>query len=127
LRLETSNKERRMSGTPEETRDQHSESGAGGQRNTIQEVGRALDEWRAKIDELMVQLDLANLDIRDEIRKRLDTTENVYLAARSLLSDARHDASSNLSSLRLDLDQLMRDLRYAYDAAESVVRRGQDQ
>jgi DNA-binding transcriptional MerR regulator len=117
-----------MSGTtPEETRDEHSESGAGGQRNTIQEVGRALDEWRAKIDELIVQLDLANLDIRDEIRKRLDTTENVYLAARSLLSDARHDAGSNLSALRLDLDQLMRDIRYAYDAAESVVRRGKDQ
>ena len=117
-----------MPGTAgKKTNDEYSESGVGGRRSLIEELGRALDGWRARIYGLMDQLDLANLDVRDELRQRLDTTQNVYLAARSLLSDARHDAGSNLSSLRLDLDQLMRDLRYAYDAAEAVVRRGQDQ
>jgi hypothetical protein len=60
---------------------------------------------------------------RDVIRKRLDNTQNVYLAARSRLSDARSDADTNLSSLRSGLEQLLRDLRNAYDAAEAVVRR----
>jgi hypothetical protein len=98
-----------------------------GQRNTIQQLGRTLDEWRSKIDQLMVQLDLADLDVRDEIRRRLDTTQNVYLAARSRLSDARSDADTNLSSLRSGLEQLLRDLRDAYDAAEAVVRRSRQQ
>jgi uncharacterized coiled-coil DUF342 family protein len=96
------------------------------QRSAIRQMGRTLDEWRTKIDELMVQLDLANLDIRDEIRKRLDTTQNVYLAARSRLTDVRDDADTNLSSLRLGLEQLLRDLRRTYDAAEAAVRRSRD-
>jgi len=75
----------------------------------------------------VVQLDLADLDVRDEIRRRLDTTQNVYLAARSRLSDARSDADTNLSSLRSGLEQLLRDLRDAYDAAEAVVRRSRQQ
>lgn len=37
--------------------------------------------------------------------------------------DARSDADTNLSSLRSGLEQLLRDLRDAYDAAEAVVRR----
>jgi uncharacterized coiled-coil DUF342 family protein len=98
-------------------------SGADSERSAIEQMGRTLDEWRAKIDELMVQLDLANLDIRDEIRKHFDTTQNVYLAARSRLSDVRDDADTNLSSLRLGLEQLLRDLRSTYDAAEAAVRR----
>jgi len=96
------------------------------QRSAIRQMGRTLDEWRTKIDELLVQLDLANLDIRDEIRQRLDTTQNVYLAARSRLSDVRDDADTNLSTLRLGLEQLLRDLFRAYDVAEAVVRRSRD-
>ena len=93
------------------------------QRHLIDGFGRALDEWRTKIDQLMVQLDLADLDVRDEIRKCLETTQNVYLAARSRLSDARGDAGTNLDSLRSGLDQVLRDLRNAYATAEAVVDR----
>ncbi len=89
----------------------------------LQQLGNALDGWRSKIDELRVQLDLADLDVRDEIRKRLDTAQNVYLAARSRLSDAQHDAGSNLGSVRQGVEQLLSDLRLAYDSAEAVVRR----
>jgi len=96
------------------------------QRSAIRQMGRTLDEWRTKIDELVVQLDLADLDIRDEIRQRLDTTQNVYLAARSRLSDVRDDADTNLNTLRLGLEQLLRDLRRAYDLADAVVRRSRD-
>ena len=56
-------------------------SDADSRRSAIEQMGRTLDEWRAKIDELMVQLDLANLDNRDEISKRFDTTQKVNLGA----------------------------------------------
>jgi hypothetical protein len=98
--------------------------GAGQDRgDLLQQLGNALDGWRAKIDELRVQLDLADLDVRDEIRKRLDTAQNVYLAARSRLSDAQKDAGANLGTVRQGVEQLLGDLRQAYDSAEAVVRR----
>ena len=75
----------------------------------------------------MVQLDLVDLDIRDEVRKQLGTAQNVYLAARSQLSKAEGDAETNLSSVRLGLEQLIQDLRDAYGAAEAVVRRARQQ
>ncbi len=97
-----------------------------GDHDIIDQISRTLDEWRTRIDELMVQLDLADLDVREEIRKRVDIAQNVYLAARSQLSDARRDANSNLSPIRQGLEQLLRDLRHAYEAAEAVVRRGRE-
>jgi hypothetical protein len=127
-RYDTSNKEHTMPETTSETANtEQTENDAKTRHDAIQQLGRSLDEWRAKIDKLMVQLDLANLDLRDEIRKRLDTTQNVYLAARSRLSEARQDADSNLSSLRLGLEQLLRDLGEAYGAAEAVVRRAREE
>ena len=86
-----------------------------GQRFGMEEFGRALDGWRSKIDELMVQIDLGNLDMRDEIRRRLDTTQNIYLAARSRLSDARRDTNANVSALRSTVDELLGDLNAAYE------------
>ena len=93
------------------------------EHDTIEKLGHALDEWRARIDELLVQFDLAALNVRDEVRKRLEVTENVYLTARSQLADARHDASSNLVLARQGIEQLIVDLRRACDAVEDVARR----
>lgn len=112
--------------TAETTGTEQSGDGTESQRLGIEQIGNTLDGWRSKIDELIVQLDLGNLEMREEVRRRLDITQNVYLAARSRLSDARRDADTNLSSLRLALDQLLRDLQAAYDAAEAVVRRSRD-
>jgi hypothetical protein len=112
--------------TAENTGTEQSEDDTESQRRGIEQIGRALDGWRSKIDELIVQLDLGNLDMRDEIRRRLDVTQNVYLAARSRLSDAKRDADANVSTLRLALEQLLRDLGAAYDAAEAVVRRSRE-
>ena len=92
--------------------------------SAIERVGVLLDEWRAKTDELLVKLDLADLDIRDQVRSQLASTQNAYLAARSRLSDTRSDAAANLGAIRLGLDQLLRDLRAAYDAGADALRRG---
>lgn len=98
--------------------------GAAPQGDIIQQAARLLDALRAKIDELLVQLDLADLDVRDELRKRVDTAQNAYLAARSRVDAARKDSGANLTSLREGLEKVLDDLRSAYQAAEAAVRRG---
>jgi hypothetical protein len=109
--------------TSESTSTGSSEGGSEDDRRGIEQIGRRLDEWRATVDELMVQIDLAHLEARDELRSRFDAAQNAYLAARSRLSDARDDADSNLRSLRVGLEQLLRDLGAAYTDAEAAARR----
>ncbi len=93
------------------------------ERDLLQQASRALDAWRSKIDELMVQLDLANLDVREEIRTRLDTTQNAYLAARSRLAELGHDSGSGLTAVRQGIEKLLGDVRQAFESAEAVIRR----
>jgi hypothetical protein len=88
-----------------------------------EQLDRVLEEWRARIDELKVQFNLASLDGREDVAKRIETTENVFLAVRSHLSDARADTGKNLVGLRHSIDQLLGDLRLAYDDAEAVLKR----
>jgi hypothetical protein len=91
--------------------------------DAVETLSRTLDGWRARIDELLVQFDLAGHEVRDRVRKNLDLTENVYLAARSRLSDARHDAHADLQTVCSGTERLIRDLQQAFQAAESAVRR----
>ncbi len=79
--------------------------------------------WRTHVDEAAVQIDLADLDLRQNLRRQLDTAVNVYLAARSRLGDARSDAEAGVGELRKALERVLHDLRSAYDAANDVVRR----
>lgn len=81
---------------------------------------------RPRMDEVMVQLDLADLDLRERVRQQLDTAVNVYLAARTRLVRARSDAEGGLSDLRTALDRVLHDLRSACEAADAVVRRQRD-
>ncbi len=86
-------------------------------------IDRTLSDWRAKIDELVVRLDLANLDLRDEVRKNFDATQNAYLAAHSKLSDARRDASSSVHTVESSLKKLLHDLTLAFEATQAAVTR----
>jgi hypothetical protein len=95
-------------------------------QDTAEKLDRTLDRWRARIDELTVQMDLATLDVREDVSKRLEVTENIYLAIRSRLSDARHDAGQNVATMRQSVAELLTDLRRAYDDAEAVVKRSHE-
>jgi hypothetical protein len=95
-------------------------------QGTAQKLEHTLDHWRARIDELKVQGNLATLDIREDLAKRLEVTENVYLAVRSRLSDARHDSGSGMAGVHRSVDQLLADLRRSYDDAEAVVKRSHE-
>ncbi len=97
---------------------------ADGEHMTAEQLSRTLQEWRGRIDELLVQVDLASLDVRDELRQRVTIIENAYLAAKSQLAEVRQDVKENVGSVRERTQQLLHDLRQVYDAAEAVVRRG---
>ena len=95
--------------------------------DVFERVGRMLDEWRGKIDELVVQLDLANLDLRDEVHKNLDAVQNAYLAAHSKLSDAKGDACSSLHTLETGLEKLLRDVALTFEEAQVALRRAREE
>jgi hypothetical protein len=54
-----------------------------------------LDEWRARIDELKVQADLAKLEARARGAKQLEIAQSACLAAYSKLREASHDTHVN--------------------------------
>jgi len=91
---------------------------------TFDELSRSLDGWRARIDELLVQVNLASLDARDGLRERAKITENAYLAAKSQLAELGKDVKTGLGSTREATQQLLHDLRQVYEVTEAAVRRG---
>ena len=83
-----------------------------------------LDEWRTRIDEFKVQVDLAKLDVRERAAKQLDIAQNACLAAYSKLWEARHDAAVNADTLRDGVQRLLHDVKDAFEAAQAVIARG---
>lgn len=78
----------------------------------------------AHLDEVKVQIALADLDIAERVRQQLDTAVNVCLATKSRLGQVREDAEAGLEDVRSTLDRVLHDLRGVYDSANAVVRRG---
>jgi len=94
-------------------------------RSPFERLEGLLDEWRVRIDELMVQADLASKDISEAVRAKATVAENAYLAAASRLREMPRDAGSNLSSMLAGFDKLIDDMHEAYQSAEAVIRRDQ--
>ncbi|MGD0879984.1 MAG: hypothetical protein ABSB09_00250 [Acidimicrobiales bacterium] len=91
---------------------------------TIERLEHLLEEWRSRIDVLLVQADLASKDVGESVRDKAAIAENAYLAAANRLSQIPKDAGANLGSMRDGIEQLFDDLRDAYRSAEAVIRRG---
>ena len=83
-----------------------------------------LDQWKARIDELKVQVDLAKLDARERATKQLDIAQNACLAAYSKLREAGRDATVNADTLRDGVQKLLQDVKDAIEAAQAVISRG---
>jgi hypothetical protein len=97
------------------------------EHDVVEKLAHTIDEWRARADELLVQLDLAALNVHDEVHKRLEVAENVYLTARSPLAGARDDVSTNVNLVGRGMEQLVTDLRQACTAVDTVVRRSRSE
>ena len=101
--------------------------GAAEEQDTAQLVNsmtETLDQWRSRIDEFKVQVDLAKLGARERATKQLDIAQNACLAAYSKLRDARQDAAVNVDTLREGVQKLLHDVREAFEAAQAVIARG---
>ncbi|MGO8825105.1 MAG: hypothetical protein ACLQU9_07675 [Acidimicrobiales bacterium] len=83
-----------------------------------------LDQWKARIDELKVQVDLAKLDARERATKQLDIAQNACLAAYSKLREAGRDATVSADTLRDGVQKLLQDVKDAIEAAQAVISRG---
>ncbi len=92
-------------------------------KTVIDRLERLLEEWRSKIDELLVQADLGSKEASEEVRASAAGAENAYLAAKARLGEIPKDAGSNLGSLRAGVEKLIDDVRQAYQAAEAALRR----
>ncbi len=106
---------------PEMTRTDRPENES--EHDVTERLSRTLDEWRGRIDELLVQFDLAGLEMREKLGRHRDQVENAYLAARSRLSEVRRDATHNANSLCEGTEKLIGDLQHVYEAAEAALHR----
>ncbi len=85
---------------------------------------RVLDTWRARIDELKVQVDLAAMGVREQASAQIEAAQNAWLAAHAELRRAAEDASGNARVLREGVERLLADVKKAFEAAQSVLSRG---
>jgi len=86
----------------------------------IQEFGALSGRWRGAIEELTDRFDGAHQGLKETIRHRLDLTERVYVAARAWSPAPESEGDEDLRFL---MAYLIRDLREAYETAETTVSR----
>jgi hypothetical protein len=90
----------------------------------IERLEHVLDEWRGRIDDLLVRADLASKDASEAVCADADAAQNAYLAAKNQLQRIPGDAGANIGSLKSGVEKLIDDLRRAYESAEAALRRG---
>lgn len=94
-----------------------------GMQDLAERLESALTECRARIDKLIVQADLANIDLRDELYKRLNAVGNAGLAACAGLGSARQDLASGLPAPRDTVCAVLHDLQRAVQGAREALDR----
>ena len=90
-------------------------------REVVERLQSALADWRARIDELLVQLDLAGMDLRDELAKQLRKAENTGLAVRSGIAYARDDLAAAASAQKDSITEALHDIQRALQSAREVL------
>jgi len=92
-------------------------------KNPLERLEDQLQQWRADIDEVIVQLNLATKDVRDELGRHIAAAQDVELAARSRLGDVGRDLVGALVAQRQSVVQVLKDIRLAYDSAKQAAER----
>lgn len=92
-------------------------------KDPVKRLEDQLLQWRADIDEVIVQLNLATKDVRDELGRRMAAAQDVELAARSRLGDAGRDLVSTLVAQRQSVIQVLKDIRLACESARQAAER----
>lgn len=82
-----------------------------------------VERWKARVDEIRVQLDLAKLDLRDQANRQLELARNANAAAASRLRDAYRDATATAEALENGVEALVKDVKEAFTAVQDVLER----
>jgi len=82
-----------------------------------------LDEWKARIDALEVQMHLGQMEARDEVRPLVEQLRNRWLDAREQFDRAGSAAEEALATLREGIRKAVADLRGAMDDAAAKLGR----
>jgi hypothetical protein len=89
----------------------------------VQKLTSTLQDWHARLDEMRVQIDLAELDSRADLRRQFETAQNAWLAARKQLEGVGRAGGSGIEAIRHSVDDAVRSVKAAIDAATAVVKR----
>lgn len=81
------------------------------------QVDRLIATWRTWIDEMIVQLDLGRMDVRDEAGAVAHRLENAWLSLKNEAERLGADADTSATDLRRDVGTLLGDLRRAAGTA----------
>ncbi|MEJ5255941.1 MAG: hypothetical protein WHS89_11365 [Acidimicrobiales bacterium] len=81
-----------------------------------------LEEWKARIDQLEVQMHLGTMEARDEVEPLIEQLRNKWLDAREQLDKAQTAAGEALASVRDGVKRALRDLGDALDDAAKRFR-----
>ena len=96
---------------------------AGGGTDPVEQLRAVLLDWRARIDELLVQLDVGSLDLRERTSAGLEAAVNAALAAKPGLSAASRHAVNGLREAEQTVEDVLGDLRTAVTAARDAAGR----
>lgn len=80
-----------------------------------------LEQWRARIDDLEVQIHLAAMDANDRLAPMLDRLRNTWLDARNQVEGSAGTATAVAETLRTGVESAYRELRTAVLNAKSTV------
>ncbi len=84
-----------------------------------------IDQWRARIEDLEVQLDLGSKEARDRLSPFVEQLRNTWLDAKRQADSATSAASDVADKLRSGLEQAMDEIRSAVTSAKDRLDRGE--
>jgi hypothetical protein len=87
-------------------------------RETVQAT---LDAWRARIDNLRIQVELGRMEVDDEVTTSIGSAESVWATARDRLNAASLEASDVRVALTEGLRAARADLQAAVDLAQERI------
>ena len=80
-----------------------------------------LDDWKARVDELWVQLDLAKLKMREQAALQLELAHHVNQVTAPELRHAYRDALENTEILRDGVESLLQDVKDVFAAVQGAM------
>ncbi len=89
-------------------------------------VGSTLDAWRARIDNLWVQADLARMEGRDEVRASIDDADRLWHRTRERMEVVSDEAGGVGAAMIEGLKAARSDLGAAVELAEERLAAARD-